>query len=75
MSPEQRQAVLETVSENHRHLGSGVLLTQAEAAKYLNVFRSTIFRMRRDNDLTPVFVRGLKRYRREDLETIARGEK
>lgn len=75
VTSELRESVLITLSENHKQSGYGPLLTQTEAARYLRVSRSTVFRMCRDGELTPVYVRGLKRYRREDLERIARGKK
>lgn len=63
---EQKESVLETLAEEKT--SSEVMLTQREAAKYLNVSRSTIFRMCRDKQITPVIVRGLRRYRRDDLD-------
>lgn len=72
---ELKESVLEKLSDGRKQSGYGPLLTQNETAKYLNVSRSTVFRMCRDGQLTPSDVRGLKRYRREDLEKIAGGRK
>ncbi len=49
-----------------------LLLTQRQACKALGVSRFTIFRMVRDGQLHPVMIRGVKRYRTEELHEIAR---
>ena len=51
-----------------------LLLTQAQAARALAVSRVTIYRMVRSEELSPVLIRGLKRYRFEDLKRLAAGE-
>ena len=52
-----------------------VLLSQTQAAKLLGVSRSTLFRMVRDGEIEPVQVRGLRRYRYEDLQKVGQAEK
>ncbi len=51
-----------------------ILVTQAQAARLLGVSRITVYRMVQEGELEPVIIRGMRRYRREDLERIARGE-
>lgn len=51
-----------------------ILVTQAQAAKLLGVSRITIYRMVSDGELTPVTIHGMRRYRREELERLARGD-
>ena len=70
--PDLRDAVLSVLSEKGQNGMLPLLVTQAQAARMLNVSRVTIFRMVRDGQLVPVTLRGLKRYRREDIESIAK---
>lgn len=49
-----------------------ILLKQREAAQLLSVSRATLYRMMKAGQVRPVTVRGLRRYRRADLEAIAR---
>jgi len=72
--PDLRDAALSMLSEKGQGILLPLLLTQAQASRSLNVSRSTLFRMVRDGELEPVMVRGLRRYRREDLERIAQGK-
>jgi len=51
-----------------------ILVTQAQAARMLNVSRITIYRMAKEGKLTRVQVRGATRYRLEELKTIGAGE-
>ena len=72
ITKEQRDAVLEALTG--RRVGNkqlSPLLTQAEAACYLNCSRFTIRRMVKDDTLHPVTVRGLVRYKRVELAKIA----
>ena len=72
ITKEQRDAVLAALTG--RCVGDkplSPLLTQAEAARYLNCSRFTIRRMVKDDTLHPVTVRGLVRYKRVELEKIA----
>lgn len=69
---DQRDTVLAVLSEKGQGGALPLLVTQAQAARMLSVSRITIFRMVRDGQLAPVLVRGLRRYRREDLERIAK---
>ena len=48
-----------------------VLLTQAQAAQFLGLSRSTIWRMTQTGELTPIQIHGSKRYRKVDLEKLA----
>lgn len=70
---DQRVAAISILSE--RGAASAptlpLLFTQAQAARLLNVSRATIFRMTRNGELHPILIRGLRRYRRADLEEIA----
>ncbi len=54
--------------------GRPLLLTQADAARLLGVSRITVYRMVKAGDVVPVKVRGAVRYRRSDLESIAKGQ-
>lgn len=49
-----------------------ILVNQATAARLLSVSRFTIRRMVAEGTLHPVRVRGAVRYRREELESVAR---
>ena len=72
ITKEQREAVLAALTG--RCVGEkplSPLLSQVEAARYLNCSRFTIWRMVQDGTLHPVMVRGLVRYKRVDLEKIA----
>ena len=72
VTKEQRDAVMAALTG--KRVGDkplSPLLTQAEAASYLNCSRFTIRRMVKDNTLHPVTVRGLVRYKRVELEKIA----
>ena len=68
--PDQRNAALAVLLDQLVEMP--LLLTQAQVAKMLSVSRVTIFRMVRDGELPVVTVRGLKRYRRTDVEALAR---
>jgi len=50
-----------------------LLVTQAEAASMLGVSRVTVFRLVQAGELTPVLIRGARRYRVEDLRRLAGG--
>lgn len=47
-----------------------ILLTTAEAARFLNVDRSTLWRWNRENYLKPVMIGNRYRYRQSELETL-----
>jgi len=49
------------------------VFTQREACRALRVSRYTIFRMVRDGQLHPIMIRGLRRYRRDEI--LAVGQK
>ena len=49
-----------------------LLFTQAQAARILNCSRYTVLRMVKDETIKTVKVRGLTRYKRKDIEAIAR---
>lgn len=72
ITKEQRDAVVAALSG--KHVGNkplSPLLNQAEAARFLNCSRFTIWRMVKDDMLHPVTIRGLVRYKRIELEKIA----
>lgn len=46
------------------------LLTTAQASRYLNVDRSTLWRWNRENYLKPMMIGNRYRYRLSDLESI-----
>ena len=72
ITKEQRDAVVAALSA--KRVGDkspSPLLSQAEAARFLNCSRFTIWRMVKDGTLHPVMVRGLVRYKRVELEKIA----
>ena len=75
----RREAVLDALTELPHSVDAGekrpLLLNQAEAARLLRVSRITVFRMVKDKQIIPVMVRGAVRYRRDELECIARGER
>lgn len=53
-----------------------LLYNASQTAKLMNCSRQTIWRMQKDGQLRPVTIRGLRRYRRSDLEALVgeRGE-
>lgn len=72
----QRNEILKVLSgqtrqEPRQETKQSPLLSQKEAATFLNVSRYTILRMVQEYQLHPVEIRGLKRYKRKELETIA----
>lgn len=74
--PDQREAALSILNEKSSpsliRLLTPILLTQSEAARMLNVCRVTVYRMAKEGVLKPVWIRGAKRYRREDVERVAK---
>lgn len=74
LSDVQRRAALDALSGKSKvkvpEKVESPLLSQAEAARYLNCSRFTIRRMRIDGDLNPVKIRGLVRYLRAELDVI-----
>ena len=76
VTKEQKKAALAILKggprkENMEEGISPVLFTQVEAAKFLNVSRTTIYRLERDGKLRTVNIRGAKRYPRAELEEFA----
>lgn len=47
-----------------------ILLTTAQASRFLNVDRSTLWRWNRENYLKPVMIGNRCRYRQSDLESL-----
>lgn len=50
-----------------------LLHSGAQACRMLNLSKPTLWRLVKDNKISPVHIRGLTRYRRSDLEALARG--
>ena len=71
---DQRASVLAVLNERGETRIEPFLVTQAQAARLLNVSRSTMFRLARAGGLRPVAVRGMRRYRLSDLRRVAGGE-
>ena len=70
---QQQQEVMAILSNRPKEDPSlPLLLTQMQAARLLNVSRATIFRMVRGGQIHPVQIHGAMRYRREEIEVIAR---
>ena len=52
---------------------NALLDSGANACRLLTCSKPTLWRMVRDGTIKPVHIRGLTRYRRADLEALARG--
>ena len=50
-----------------------LLVHQAKAARMLDCSRFTLRRLEKDKKISPVFIRGLKRYRLTEIRAIAEG--
>jgi len=75
VSTRQAEAALSILDERPARDPSGgppsLLLTQAEVARMLNISRFTVRRLVLDGRLDPVKLRGLTRFRRQDVERLA----
>lgn len=74
-SPKARQvaAVNSALSLLDGKPEDALLDSGASACRLLSCSKPTLWRMVRDGAIHPVHIRGLTRYRRSDLEALARG--
>ena len=76
ITPQQKKEAMDILSGKAKQTpqekkDGPALLTQAQAAKFLGLSRSTIWRMAQAGELTPIPIHGSKRYRKVDLEKLA----
>lgn len=73
ITEQQRHKVIDFLLERPEPLKDlPLLLNQAQVAKLLGVSRITIYRMTKEDVLHPILLRDAVRYRREDIEEVAR---
>lgn len=92
VSKRKRQAILDLLDRPDEELAAASaappstdeFMTQSEAARLLNIGRSTLYRMEKDGQLKPVILRpgqgkirpgGLKRYRKSDILALSANKK
>ena len=72
---DQRDAVRVVLSEKSSPGAPAIqplLLTQSQVAQMLNVSRITVYRLVKEKVIIPTIIQGMHRYRREDIERLAR---
>jgi hypothetical protein len=77
LRPAERRALLRDFLESPRPTAQAleekaILVTQKEASRFLGVSRQTMFRWGVAGVVSPVVISGVRRFRRSDLEQLAR---
>ncbi len=73
MTNAKLKAMKTLLTEDRPKEQPSLLMSQAEVARAWHVSRLTIYRMTKDAVLHPVMLRGVKRFRRDEIEKVARG--